>query len=152
MRRAPPRPLHEVAAGQVVDHVCAGIAGGDQHGLDEVLGEVVDDEVGSEGGAQGSFSAPRYRNDPGSGGFAELNPSGAQSTGGGVDHQRFSRLEAPSFEQGQVGRLEGQKEGGCLSVVEVRWSIEDRDGVSDGVLGHTTEGVLGDGHDALAEP
>ncbi len=31
------------------------------------------------------FRTPRYRNDPGSGGLAELNPRGAQSAGGGVD-------------------------------------------------------------------
>jgi hypothetical protein len=50
--------------------------------------------------------------------LAELDPGGAQAAGGGVDDQRLAGLEATPTEEGQVGSLEGQEEGGGLGVVE----------------------------------
>ena len=118
--RAAPRPLHEVASGQVVDDVGARVTGGDQDRLDEVLRRVVDDQVGAEGGAQGSLlRTPRHRNDPCPGRLPELDPGRAQSAGGGMHDQGLARLEAPSLEEGEVRRLEGQQEGGGLDVVEL---------------------------------
>ena len=153
MRRAAPRALDEVASGQVVDHVRARIARGDQHRLDEVLGGVVDDQVRAERGAQRALlGAAGHGDDPGTGGLAQLDTGGAQPAGGGVHDQRLAGLEPPPPEQSQVGGLERQQERGGLGVVEAGGSIEHRDGVRDRVLGDAAERVLGDGHDPLAQP
>ena len=61
--------------------------------------------------------------------------------------QGLAGLEAPWFEQSQVGRLERQEERRGLDVVEVGGSLENRDGVGDRVVGDSAERVLGDGDD-----
>ncbi len=76
---APPRPLDYLTPGQVVDDVGAHIFGGDQNGLDEVLGRVVDDHVGSERPAQIDLVLPAgHGDDPGTGRLAQLDAGRAQ--------------------------------------------------------------------------
>ena len=52
--------------------------------------------------------------------------------------QRLTGLQPSPLEQRQVGGLEREQEGGGLGVVELGGSVEDRDGVGDGVLGDAT--------------
>jgi hypothetical protein len=96
--------------------------------------------------------SPGHRDDPGADGLAQLDAGRAQPAGGGVHDQRLSGLQPSPLEQRQVGRLEGQEEGGGLGVVEPRRRLEHRDGVGNGVLGDAAERVLRDGDDALAQP
>jgi hypothetical protein len=83
-----------------------GIARGDEHRLDEVLGGVVDDQVGAQRGAEGPLlRPPRHGDDPGTNGLAELDAGGAQPARPGVHDQGLAGPEAPSPEEGQASAM-----------------------------------------------